>query len=76
MSNPVTNYLAEGAELGAIPDLLEGLRRLAILRTHLRFPGPNAVRPFSQERGGPGIACDLPEEKMEPGLDWDRKSVV
>jgi predicted dehydrogenase len=22
--------------------------------------------------GGPGIACDLPEEKMEPGLDWDR----
>ncbi len=22
--------------------------------------------------GGPGTACDLPEEKMEPGLDWDR----
>ena len=21
--------------------------------------------------GGPGIACDLPEEPMEPGLDWD-----
>ena len=21
--------------------------------------------------GGPGIPCDLPEEKMEPGLDWD-----
>ncbi|MEM7143497.1 MAG: Gfo/Idh/MocA family oxidoreductase [Verrucomicrobiota bacterium] len=22
--------------------------------------------------GGPGIPCDLPEEEMEPGLDWDR----
>ena len=21
--------------------------------------------------GGPSIPCDLPEEKMEPGLDWD-----
>jgi predicted dehydrogenase len=21
--------------------------------------------------GNPGIPCDLPEEKMEPGLDWD-----
>ena len=21
--------------------------------------------------GGPGIACNLPEEPMEPGLDWD-----
>jgi len=21
--------------------------------------------------GGPGIPCDLPEEEMEPGLDWD-----
>lgn len=22
--------------------------------------------------GGPGVPCDLPEEEMEPGLDWDR----
>lgn len=22
--------------------------------------------------GGPGIPCNLPEEAMEPGLDWDR----
>ncbi|MCK4998740.1 MAG: Gfo/Idh/MocA family oxidoreductase [Anaerohalosphaera sp.] len=22
--------------------------------------------------GGPGVPCDLPEEPMEPGLDWDR----
>jgi len=22
--------------------------------------------------GGPGKSCDLPTEKMEPGLDWDR----
>ncbi len=22
--------------------------------------------------GDPGIPCDLPEEEMEPGLDWDR----
>ncbi len=22
--------------------------------------------------GGPGVPCDLPEEAMEPGLDWDR----
>ena len=22
--------------------------------------------------GTPGIPCDLPEEKMEPGLDWDK----
>ncbi len=22
--------------------------------------------------GGPGIPCDLPEESLEPGLDWDR----
>ncbi|MGY8654996.1 MAG: Gfo/Idh/MocA family oxidoreductase [Verrucomicrobiia bacterium] len=22
--------------------------------------------------GGPGVLCDLPEEKMEPGLDWNR----
>ena len=21
--------------------------------------------------GGPGVPCDLPEESMEPGLDWD-----
>ncbi len=21
--------------------------------------------------GGPGVPCDLPEEKLEPGLDWD-----
>ena len=21
--------------------------------------------------GGPSKPCDLPEEKMEPGLDWD-----
>jgi predicted dehydrogenase len=21
--------------------------------------------------GGPGVSCDLPTEKMEPGLDWD-----
>ena len=22
--------------------------------------------------GGPGVPCDLPEENMEPGLDWDK----
>jgi predicted dehydrogenase len=22
--------------------------------------------------GNPGVQCDLPEEEMEPGLDWDR----
>lgn len=22
--------------------------------------------------GGPGVPCDLPEEPLEPGLDWDR----
>ncbi len=31
-----------------------------------------SVRTIDVAVGGPGIPCDLPEEPMEPGLDWDR----
>jgi predicted dehydrogenase len=30
------------------------------------------VRWVNVDVGGPSKPCDLPEEKMEPGLDWDR----
>jgi predicted dehydrogenase len=30
------------------------------------------VRRIDVAVGGPGVPCDLPEESMEPGLDWDR----
>ncbi len=29
------------------------------------------VRNIEVQIGGPSIACDLPTEEMEPGLDWD-----
>lgn len=31
-----------------------------------------AVQRVDVAVGGPGVPCDLPEESMEPGLDWDR----
>lgn len=31
-----------------------------------------AVQRIDVAVGGPGVPCDLPEEPMEPGLDWDR----
>lgn len=31
-----------------------------------------AVQRIDVAVGGPGVPCDLPEEAMEPGLDWDR----
>jgi predicted dehydrogenase len=30
------------------------------------------IRTVNVNVGGPSRPCDLPEEKMEPGLDWDR----